>query len=139
MNAVDTNVLIYRLDRRDPIKRAKARSLLQQLSGDPILTLLLWQVAGELVRQLRAWQIQGQITGGTLRRYLSAFRTLFPLTMPGPNVLDQALDLADRHSLSHWDSMLLAACVEAGVDTLYTEDMGSPRQIDTVRLLNPFV
>jgi predicted nucleic acid-binding protein len=35
--------------------------------------------------------------------------------------------------------MLLGACLEAGVTTLYTEDMGSPRQIDSIRLVNPLV
>jgi predicted nucleic acid-binding protein len=59
--------------------------------------------------------------------------------MPAPGVLDRALDLTDRHSLSHWDSMLIAACIEAGVNTLYTEDMGSPGQYDSVRLVNPFI
>jgi predicted nucleic acid-binding protein len=49
--------------------------------------------------------------------------------MPAPAVLDRAIFLAARHSLSHWDSMIVAACAEAGVDQLYTEDMGSPRQI----------
>ena len=34
--------------------------------------------------------------------------------------------------------MLLGACVEAGVTTLYTEDMGAPRKIETIDLINPF-
>jgi predicted nucleic acid-binding protein len=59
--------------------------------------------------------------------------------MPIPVVLDRALDLADQHSLSHWDSMLVAACLEAGVDTLHTEDMGSPRVIESLQLENPFL
>lgn len=63
----------------------------------------------------------------------------FPFVMPTPNVLDRALDLSNRFSLSHWDSMLLGACIEARVDTLYTEDMGAPTTIDSVQLINPFV
>ena len=59
--------------------------------------------------------------------------------LPSSSILDRALDLAERFSLSHWDSMLLAACVEAGVDTLYTEDMGAPTRFDTVQLVNPFI
>lgn len=58
--------------------------------------------------------------------------------MPAPAVLDRAVILADRHSLSHWDSMIVAACIEGGITQLYTEDMGSPRQIETVQLINPF-
>jgi len=52
--------------------------------------------------------------------------------------LDRAVHYAHTYMLSHWDSMLVAACADAGVTTLYTEDMGAPRKIDTVELVNPF-
>ncbi len=139
MNAVDTNVLVYRLDRRDPIKQGKARLLLRKLASDGTSTVLLWQVLGEFVRQLRYWQDQGQLTRDGTLRYVAAFRKLYPVVMPTAEVLDRALDLAGRHSLSHWDSMLLGACKEAGVTTLYTEDMGAPATYDGVELVNPFV
>ena len=64
---------------------------------------------------------------------------MFPMTMPTPPVADHALNLAARYSLSHWDSMLLGACKEANVTTLYTEDMGAPTSYDGIRLVNPFL
>lgn len=73
------------------------------------------------------------------RRYLAAVRSSFTFVLPTPAVLDRALDLTDRFSLSHWDSMLLAACLEAGATRLYTEDMGAPIQYDSLQLVNPFV
>ncbi|HLW67902.1 MAG TPA: hypothetical protein VKS79_21475 [Gemmataceae bacterium] len=48
-----------------------------------------------------------------------------------------ALNLVDRFSLAHWDSMLLGACQAADVSVLYTEDMGAPRTIDGIELTNP--
>src|SRR6267378_4346633 len=137
MNGVDTNILIYRLERRDPIKRAKARDLLRRLRASPVPTFLLWQVMGELVRHLRTWQDQRVISRAGMLRYVHAARHLFPLSMPNPNVLDRALDLSGRYSLSHWDSMLLGACIEAQIDTLYTEDKGAPTTYDSVQLVNP--
>ena len=139
MNAIDTNVLVYRLDRRESIKQAKARDLLRRLCSDPTPTLLLWQVLGELMRQLRSWQDQGRITRDTVLRYVAVFRNMFPMGMPIPRVADHALNLAARYSLSHWDSMLLGACKEAAVTTLYTEDMGAPTSYDGIRLVNPFL
>ena len=138
MNAIDTNVLIYRLDRSDPVKQAKARELLRRLAGDTEVTVFPWQVLGELIRQLRFWQDQSQITRDTLLRYVAAFRRLFPIVMPTLDVVDRALELTGRYRLSHWDSMLLGACREANVDTLYTEDMGAPASCDGIRLINPF-
>lgn len=139
MNAVDTNVLIYRLDKQDPVKQSKARALLRQLSTGNTPSVMLWQVVGETVRQLRYWQDQGRITREALLRFTRVICKLFPIALPTPQVLDKALDLTGRYSLSHWDSMLLGACIEANVDTLYTEDMGSPAKYDGVQLINPFV
>ncbi len=138
MNAVDTNVLIYRLDRSDPVKQAKARDLLRQLAKNTEPTVVPWQVLGELVRQLRRWQDESRLTRDVLLRYVAAFRRLFPVVMPTASVLDRALELTGKHCLSHWDSMLLGACLDAGVDTLYTEDMGAPITYDRIRLVNPF-
>lgn len=139
MNAVDTNVLVYSLDDLDRVKRAKAQALLRRLRKIRGQTLLLWQVAGEFLRQLRSWEDQRIITRPKSIRLLSLYRRYFPLTLPAETVLDRAVDLAGRYSLSHWDSMLIAACLEAGVDTLYTEDMGAPARFDRVQLINPFV
>jgi predicted nucleic acid-binding protein len=35
--------------------------------------------------------------------------------------------------------MILGACREAGIIKLYTEDMGAPRMIDGIELINPFI
>ena len=35
--------------------------------------------------------------------------------------------------------MLLAACKEAGVDTLYSEDMAAGTNYDGLTIVNPFV
>ena len=46
----------------------------------------------------------------------------------------------DQHmgDVSNWDSLLIAACIEANVDTLYSEDLGDGEQYDTVNVVNPF-
>jgi len=138
MIAVDTNVLIYRLDRSEPKKQKQARSLLQKLVSDPELSIIPWQVLCELVRQLRYWQDQKQLTRNAVLRYVGAFCRLFPVVTPTIAVMDHALALSARYSLSHWDSVLLGACKEISVTTLYTEDMGSPCTFDGIQLINPF-
>lgn len=70
---------------------------------------------------------------------MAGFRRLFPVVMPTVAVLDRALALSARYSLAHWDSMLLGACLEANVTTLFTEDMGSPCDYDGLQLLDPFI
>jgi predicted nucleic acid-binding protein len=138
MNAVDTNVLVYFVDRDEPVKRAKAIELLDTLVQKDVETILLWQVAAEFLSCLRRWEREGRTsrleTLGTLDRLGSMFRCV----PPDQAVLWKSLDLSSRYSLSHWDSMLVAACIEAGVHTLYSEDLASGAQYDSVAVVNPF-
>jgi len=138
MIAIDTNVLLYSVDRNEPAKQHKAQLLLQQLEISTVSVVLPWQVLGETAQQLRRWHELGRITLFEYTRNLSAFRHLFPLALPTAETFDRALTLAQHYSLSHWDSMLLGACQTAGVTRLYTEDMGAPRTIESIELVNPF-
>jgi predicted nucleic acid-binding protein len=63
---------------------------------------------------------------------------MFPLAIPNAKVFSIYFDLRARFSLSHWDSMLLAACKEAGVTTLFSEDMDAGTDYDGLTIVNPF-
>src|SRR5260370_24365339 len=132
MNAIDTNISLYSADRHEPAKQLNAQQLLQQLRSAQEPTYLLWQVQSEMVQQLRRWRDQGKLTHAEFIKHVQALRQLFPLVMPTPAVLDRALDLAERFSVSHWDAMIIGACQEAGLATLYTEDIGAPTTIDRI-------
>jgi predicted nucleic acid-binding protein len=139
MNALDTDVLQCSVDRREPAKQLKAQQLLDQLYSASEPTILLWQVLGELAQQLRRWCDPDKLTPLEFLQYIQAFRHEFPLVLPAAESFDRAMSLADRFSLSHWDSMILGACQTAGATRLYTEDIGAPRAIDGIQLINPFV
>ena len=139
MNAVDTNIFVYSLDGNEPAKQLKAQQTLLNLRSAVEPTFLLWQVLGELVQQLRRWRDQGKLTRDEFLKHVQLFRGTFPLVLPAPAVLDRALDLEGRFSLAHWDSMILGACQEAGITTLYTEDMGAPATFNGINLVNPML
>jgi predicted nucleic acid-binding protein len=120
------------------LSRPRLSDLLNQLNLSTVPTLMLWQVLGELVQQLRRWKDQGRLTHPEYLAHDQSFRHAFPLQLPTADVFDRAVQLSERYSLSHWDSMLLGACQSSGVTTLYTEDMGAPRLIESVTLVNPF-
>jgi predicted nucleic acid-binding protein len=138
MNAVDTNVFVYSLDVHEPAKQAKARALLAGLVAAQPGTILLWQVAGELLSVLRNWEAKGRVSRANVEANFRDLFAMFPLTLPGPQVFARYFDLYSRFSLSHWDAMLLAACKEAGVTTLYSEDMGAGTNYDGLTVVNPF-
>ncbi len=88
--------------------------------------MLLWQVAGELLSCIRRWQWAGNRSDADVNADIRNIPAMFPLAFPTNKVILRSLDLSSRYSLSHWDSMLVAACIEARVQTLYSEDIQAP-------------
>lgn len=138
MNAVDTNVFVYFFDHDEPAKQKVATDLLDRLVQSSSETLLMWQVAGEVLSCFRRWESMGKVSAEDVEANMGDVLAMFPLALPARPVILRSLQLTQRHSLSHWDSMLVAACSEAGVDMLYTEDMDDGATYDTVNIINPF-
>ncbi len=134
MNAVDTNVVFYAHDSRDPAKQAIALSLIQSLS-EPAL---LWQVACEYLsasRKLEPFGYSRQLAWQDIRNLQRIWTTI----LPNWSVLDRAAELLDAYSLSYWDAMIIGACLEGGVRRLYSEDFDAYPVIDGLEIVNPFV
>lgn len=133
MNAVDTNVLLYVHDPRDPIKQARAAALVQSLPD----AALLWQVACEYIaasHKLEPMGFRRQDAWNELRTLQSAWT----LILPEWEHLRTAESLLATHSLSFWDALLIAVAAESGVTTLYSEDFGGLPPIGSLTVVNPF-
>lgn len=133
MNAVDTNVLIYVHDPRDRTKQAQATQLIGSIANG----VLLWQVACEYVgasRKLQAFGFSPQDAWNDLRR----LRTLWNCILPAWNHHLRCEALMQRHSLSFWDALLIAAALEEGVQNLYSEDLAGAGKIPGIHIINPF-
>ena len=139
MNAIDTNVLVYLVDADEPGKQSRARELMDRLAMDASETVLLWQVAVEFLACLRRWESRGKISPDQLTRYWQRIESMLPIIPPTVHVIDLALGLCSRYSVSHWDSLLLAACIDSGASTLYSEDLSHGMTYDSVTVMNPFV
>jgi len=133
MNAVDTNVLIYVHDDRDPVKQATADALVQSLTS----AVLLWQVACEYIAASRKPVASGYSVDMAWADIRKLQKVWLP-KMPTVDVLFRAEDVMKRHSLSSWDALVVAACLEAGVTRLYTEDFGDFFRAEGLEVVNPF-
>ncbi|HVF66236.1 MAG TPA: PIN domain-containing protein [Pyrinomonadaceae bacterium] len=133
MNAVDTNVLIYSRDPRDPGKQAAANHLLAALTDG----VLLWQVACEYLAASRKLERFGYDLTQALAD-VSDMRAAWLTVLPAWDVADRAERLLQKYSLSFWDALLVAACLEAGVTRLYTEDFDDSLRAEGLEVINPF-
>jgi predicted nucleic acid-binding protein len=133
MNAIDTNILIYVHDPRDSLKQSVASNLVQNLDDG----LLVWQTACEFLaasRKLIPYGYNFDQALADIREMMVNWKT----ALPDWQVLDRGASLFARYSLSYWDAMLIAACIEAGATTLYSEDFSGYRDIDGLTIVNPF-
>jgi len=132
MNAVDTNILIYVNDLRDSSKQVVAASLVAGLRDG----VLIWQVACEYLAASRKLEPLGYDRAQAYQ-YIRDLQQVWYTALPTWTVIDRAEDLMSRFSLSHWDSMVVAACLEVNVEILYTEDFGYS-DIEGLKIVNPF-
>jgi predicted nucleic acid-binding protein len=135
MNAIDTNIWLYAHDARDPSKQQIA----QQLVATTRPLALPWQVGCEFVAASRKLASVG-FTEAHAWASLAAMQTVADVVLlPVPDLWPESQSLQGHYSLSFWDALLVAACIRGGVQVLYTEDIGSPRAIGNLSLVNPFL
>ena len=110
------------------------------------------QVANECLgrRGLASVQVLNEFVHVSVRRYrrdwtqiefaLGLFRAslddVVPVTL---NTHAGAIVLAREHGLSFFDALIVAAALEAGCETLYSEDMQHGREFGGLTIVNPFV
>lgn len=69
---------------------------------------------------------------------IETLTTRFAVSLPPEGLVLDALRLRKAHQVSYWDSLLLAACIDARVKRLYSEDVPGKPVIEGVEIVNPF-
>ena len=131
---VDTNLLVYALDRREPEKRERAREVLQRVGGAgtaALPTQVLSEFANACLRKL-----EPRPDPETIRREVERLMLAFPvLPLTGPVVLE-ALRGVREHLLSYYDVQIWAARL-GQVGVILSEDFNPGAVLDGVSFANP--
>lgn len=132
---LDTNVFIYLFDDTDPRKQGVAEGLIERhLEGDS--ACISHQVVQETLN------VMNRKLGASAEQCRSMLdRVLVPLwrVYPTPELYRLGLDLQTRYACSFYDSLILAAALQAGCRTLFTEDLQHGQDIEGLRIENPFL
>ena len=125
----DSNILLY-LAGSDDAKAQQAEELVDM--GGFISVQVLNEIANVAQRKMNLEWVDTHILLDTLRDLL----VVKPLTV---DVHDTGLVVAERYRLSVYDAMIVAAALDAGCATLWSEDMQDGLMIDgRLQILNPF-
>ena len=74
---------------------------------------------------------------GDAQRIVRGLAAWQPVTMD-LRILERAWHLQERHLLSWWDALIVAAAQTCGCKVLLTEDLHHGHEFDEVRVVDPF-
>jgi predicted nucleic acid-binding protein len=129
----DTNVLIYADDKDAPAKQRKALDLIvehRRTRSGVVSLQVLQEYFVTVTRKLR-------VDAAIARRKVELLSE-FDVASPEVRDILAAIDLHRLHGFSFWDALILRAAKQAGCSVLFSEDMQDTREIDGVRIVNPF-
>jgi predicted nucleic acid-binding protein len=132
---VDTNVLLYAQDAREPRKQQVAAGWLARCWKDQ-RGRLSTQVLNELYVNLR--RTAPRLGVDAARALVRRYRAWSPWLVDDATV-DLAWSLQDSYSISFWDALMVAAALQQGCAHLLTEDLQHQQRIDRVQMINPFL
>jgi predicted nucleic acid-binding protein len=125
----DTNIVICAFREEDP--RCEVARILLATGG-----VISVQVLNELVAVLRR---KLNLDWDKVSEAVGAIRTLCPTIVSlTADTHESALKIAVRCGYHIFDSLIIAAAIEAGSRMLYSEDMSDCHVIESLTIRNPF-
>lgn len=133
---VDTNILVYMRDPRNPDKQRTASDWVAALAGRRT-GRLSWQVLLEFYAVATHPQ-KFAMPAALAQADVMAWRTWNPIA-PDAGLLRLAWDLQAAHPLSWWDANIVAAALRTGCETLLSEDFQAGQVFDgQLTVIDPF-
>jgi predicted nucleic acid-binding protein len=133
---LDTNLLVYAIDPTDPHKQAVAQEWIAAAheSGNGCLSYQVVQEWFNVVLRKAAVPLSAEQAVPIYRRLIE------PLwhVQSSRELVDTALDIQRRDSMSWWDSLIVSAAIQGGCERLLSEDLQHGRKVRGVKIVNPF-
>ena len=117
---LDTNILVYSVDHRDPAKQSQAVDFVTACIRDGsgvISTQVLQEFAAVSVGKLHQ-------DSNIVSRQLHVLESL-KIIQVTPSLIRRALELFGQHQMNFWDATILAAAEHASCDRLWSEDFST--------------
>ena len=125
---LDTNLLVYA--QSDDPKGEIARQAI--LAGGTISVQVINEFTAVLRRKFR---LEWDEIADAVADVRAALDPVRPVDI---DTWAAAVALARQHRFSFYDSLILASALDAGCDTLLTEDLQAGRRIEGLTIVNPF-
>ena len=135
---LDTNIFVYAFLASEPLKRTKAVELIETSLGSG-RGCISYQVVQEFADVARK-KFATCLSASDCQAFIDAAMQPLMRVASSTELVHTAMNLQDELKYSFYDCLMLAAALEAGADTLYTEDLQLWQLVHgTLRIVNPFL
>ncbi len=131
---LDTNILLYMFDETDIDKRTRAEDLIHSgvREGNGCISFQVVQEALNVItKKLHATTAQAH-------QFLEDVLNALWHVNPTGRLYRHGLDIVRRYKYSFYDSLIVAAALEAKCEILYSEDLQDGQRIERLTIINPF-
>lgn len=135
---LDTNIFVYALLASEPLKKQRALQLIEQaLASHSGCTS--YQVIQEFAN-VATRKFAQRFNSEECKQFIHIAMQPLNRVVSSAELVHSALDLQADTRYSFYDSLVLAAALQAGADVLYTEDLQHSQLVQgTLRIVNPFL
>lgn len=134
---LDTDVFAYSFDTTAPAKARKAALLIRR-AADSGQGIVSYQVVQEFFNIALRRFPQPMAMAEAEQYLITVFRPLLAIHS-SPALYVEGLRIGAKHRFSWYDSLIVAAALEAQCETLFSEDLQHGREIEGLKIQNPFV
>ena len=131
---IDTNLFVYSIDQKEPLKKDKAREILKKIieSHQPVIsTQVIKEFYVVATTKLTADQL-------IVKSIIHNFRNM-EVVNNDIELIEQAIDISVISQLSFWDSLIIAAAEKANCEYVCSEDLNAGQTYRGVMVVDPFV
>jgi predicted nucleic acid-binding protein len=131
----DTNILVYAASEGAGERHTRAVELVERA----IRSQRCVQTLQSLAEFYNATTRRVGIVPSRAAALVTGWQRVLPVAAAGYTDLEHAIRAVGEHRLAFWDALLWATARRAGVRVLVSEDFQDGRNIEGVRIANPFI
>jgi len=133
---LDTNIFVYSFDPSNPSKKEVATALIRSALQDG-KGMVSSQVVQEFINvATRKFEVPFSVSD--CRKYLDSVLIGLCRVSTTVELCRSALDVKERWGYSYYDSLIVAAALQADCEILYSEDLHNGQKIMGLTIVNPF-
>jgi predicted nucleic acid-binding protein len=133
---IDTNVLVYAVDGRNPEKQMCAITTLESVH-DRQTGVLSSQILGEFFTTVTR-KLPAPLSHADAERLVGNYVASWEICEVGAKTVIEAVHGVGRYQFSYWDALVWATARCRGIRYILSEDFNDGATIEGVSFVNPF-